>query len=58
MQTHDDRNVPIDPQPEPRSLLESFRFWIATNVLRRNQLDERQAKAAAENAKRRAGGAP
>ena len=57
MQDHDERRAPLDPQPESRSLLESFRFWIATNVLRRNQLDERQAKAAAENAKLRDGGA-
>lgn len=53
MNTHNERRIPLDPQPESRSVLESFRFWIVTNVLRRNQHDERQAKAAAENAKLR-----
>jgi hypothetical protein len=47
---HDERKVPLTPEPESASLLESIRHWIALNVLRRNKREAAQAKAAAENA--------
>jgi hypothetical protein len=50
MQTHDDRRIPLDPQPESRSLLESIRGWLSIGQARRNKREAAQAKAAAENA--------
>lgn len=53
MNAHDERRIPITPEPESESLLASFRTWIAINVLRRNRRDERQAKAAEAGRKAR-----
>lgn len=46
---HDDRRIPIDPQPAPQSVLESIRFWLTFGPLRRNKQDQSVAKAAARN---------
>lgn len=48
--THDERAVPLDPQPEPRSLLDSIRNWLSIGQARRNKREAAQAKAAADNA--------
>jgi hypothetical protein len=50
MAAHDERAVPLDPQPESRSLLESIRSWLSIGQARRNKREAAQAKAAAENA--------
>ena len=47
---HDERRVPLEVQPESRSLLESIRFWLSFGRLRRNKREAAQAKAAAANA--------
>lgn len=49
MQTHDERRIPLDPEPESRSLLESIRSWLTLGRARRNAREQRQAKASAEN---------
>jgi hypothetical protein len=49
MQDHDDRRIPLDPQPESRSLLESIRSWLSIGQARRNKREAAQAKAAADN---------
>lgn len=45
MTDHDERRIPLTPEPESASFLESIRHWIAINVLRRNKREERLAKA-------------
>lgn len=47
---HDERNIPLTLDPQPRSLLESIRFWLTFGQGRRNKREGAQAKAAAENA--------
>lgn len=47
--THDERAVPLDPQPEPRSLLDSIRNWLSIGQARRNKREAAQAKAAEAN---------
>ena len=48
-QIHDERSVPLNPEPESRSLLESIRSWLTLGLSRRNRREAAQAKAAAEN---------
>ena len=48
--THDERRIALEPQPESRSLLESIRFWLTFGQARRNKREGAQAKAAADNA--------
>ena len=52
--THDERRIPLDPQPESRSLLESIRFYLTFGRARRNKREAAQAKAAADNRPMRA----
>lgn len=46
---HDDRRTPLDAEPEPRSVLESIRFYLTLAVTRRNKREAAQAKAAEAN---------
>lgn len=48
-EVHDDRRVPVDPQPESRSLLESIRHWLSIGRARRTKREDAQAKAAEKN---------
>lgn len=48
-EVHDDRRIPVDPQPESRSLLESIRFYLSFGQARRTKIEQRQAKAAEKN---------
>lgn len=48
-QTHDERSVPLNPEPESRSVLESIRFWLTFGQARRSKREAAQAKDAAEN---------
>jgi hypothetical protein len=50
MQTHDERKVPLDPQPESESLLAWIRSWLRIGKSRRETREQAQAKAAADNA--------
>lgn len=43
--------IPYEPQPPKETAWQ--RLWIALGLRKRSARDERQAKAAAENAKRR-----
>jgi hypothetical protein len=50
MQTHDERRIALTPEPESRSVLDSIWFWITFGKQRDNRRNERQAKAADDNA--------
>ena len=51
---HDERRIPLDPQPESRSLLESIRNWLSIGRARRTKREDAQAKAATANREFRA----
>lgn len=38
---HDERRVPLEVEPESRTLLESIRFWLSFGRHRRNRRDQR-----------------
>jgi hypothetical protein len=46
---HDERNIPLDPQPERTGLLADIRAWLNIGQARRNKREAAQAKAAEAN---------
>ena len=51
---HDELRIPLTPEPEPRSFLDSIRNWLSIGRARRTKREDRQAKAAAANREFRA----
>lgn len=47
---HDERRIPLEPEPQRRSVLESIRHWLSVGRSRRVKREARQQSAADLNA--------